>query len=354
MQKTRITSIDALRAVTLLGIIIVHTLNGFGFKYELGFIGLDKFLASFIKLFLSHKCNTIFSLLFGISFYLILRNPSNSTSKFVWRCFLLMIIGIFNKFFYTYDALMWYGLCGICLAPIRYLKPRNIFLVFIFLTLMRLALRPYHIGNLIWGEASMSRYGADFSLTEIISYPSAIIDYLRIVFNAGIFGTLSLFVLGYWFARIGVIDNLKDNVTNKAVFIFWLLYISSFGLFYLFGKNSFLSTFNNYMATFAYSSTIIYLYYHAKSIRSVLEKLEPYGKLGLTNYSMSSICGVLLMGAYGLNLCHKSLFLALIIFLIFYLIQAIFSFYWIKYFRYGPMEYVWRVLTERKFIELKK
>lgn len=354
MQRERITSIDALRALTLLGIIIVHTYNGFGLKYVHIPEGGNYYLAQFIDLFLVHKCNTIFSLLFGISFYLILRNPANTTQKFIWRCFLLVLFGLFNKMFYSYDALMWYGLCGMCLASIRSLKTNQIFLVFLSLLFLSFYLEQFQLGNLFLGEVAENRYGVDKQFLDILRYPYAVKDYLRIALNGGVFGTLALFTLGYWLARKKYIENLERVVSKRVVTVFWCLYILSYCMIYTFGHLKVLTIFNNYMATFAYASIVIFIYYHSKQTRLLLEKLEPYGKLGLTNYSFQGIFGVIFMGSFGLGLCQKSLSVALLVFLSFYILQAVFSYYWLSYFRYGPLEYTWRVLTERKRIILKR
>ena len=354
MQRERITSIDALRAVTLLGIIIVHTFNGFGLKYAHLPEGFDYYLSRFIDTFLVHKCNSIFSILFGVSFYLILRNPANTTRKFIWRCFLLVLFGLFNKLFYTFDALMWYGICGMCLASIRSFKTKYIFGVFLLLLFLSFFLKQFHLGNLLFGEVSFKRYGVDKQFLDIILYPYAVKDYLRLVFNGGIFGTLALFTLGYWLARKGFIENLERVVSKRVVIVFWSLYILSYCLIHTVGYLRILVLFNNYMATFAYATVLIFVYYHSRHSRLFLEKLEPYGKLGLTNYSFQGIVGVILMGSFGLGLCQKSLSFALLVFLSFYALQAVFSYYWLSYFRYGPLEYAWRVLTERKLIDLRK
>lgn len=116
----RINSIDALRGATLLGILLVHVNGGFGYQFDTASFSLyEKGLRGVIYILLSNRCAPIFSMLFGVSFYLILRNPSYNSSKFLWRCILLICIGLFNKLFYTYDALMWYGLWGIMLLPMR-------------------------------------------------------------------------------------------------------------------------------------------------------------------------------------------------------------------------------------------
>ena len=354
MKRERITSIDALRAMTLLGIVIVHCLNGFGCKYVHYHEGLDYYLYRFIDLFLAHKCNTIFSILFGVSFYLILRNPLNTTNKFIWRCFLLTLFGLFNKLIYSYDALMWYGLCGMCLASIRTFKTKYIFWVFLLFLFLSFFLKQFHLGYLLFGEVASNRYGVDKQFWDILSYPYAVKDYLRIVFNGGIFGTLALFTLGYWLARKGFIENLERVVSKRVVAIFWCLYVVSFYMINAMGHLKVLNLFNNYMATFAYATTVIFIYYHSNHSRLFLDKLVPYGKLGLTNYSFQGIAGVILMGTFGLGLCQKTLSFSLLVFLSFYVLQAVFSYYWLSYFRYGPLEYAWRVLTERKKIDFRK
>ena len=357
-KKKRITSIDALRAVTLLGILLVHTRSGFGFNFQGDHSIIDTLVNSVIYITLVHKCNLIFSALFGVSFYLILRNPHNTSGKFVWRCFLLMIIGLFNKLFYTYDALMWYGLWGMCLVAIRQLRNAHIFLLFIFLTFFSIFLRSFSLGDFLFGISESDRYALD-SIWDMIFYPYAVVDYLRIVFNYGIFNTLSFFLLGYWIARVGIIERLDSIVTNKVVIFLWSF--SAFSYFLLFFDHSehsehshFLRLLNNYAMAFSYSATLVYVYYHYGAFNKFLHYLEPYGKLGLTNYSIMGIVGVILMSDFGLGLYKINVSISLIVLLLFYLIQVLFSIIWLNYFRYGPMEYLWRVATERKMIEIKK
>ena len=348
----RITSLDALRAVILLGILLVHSCNYFGYQVpELTSLS-DKVVNRLITGFLSNRCNTIFDILFGVSFYLILRNPQNSSTKFVWRCFLLMLIGLVNKIFYTYDALMWFGVCGMLLVTLRHLKPRYLLMTAIVLFIAKIILARYRFGDLIFGERIIERYTEGASLFQIVSYKYAVIDYLRMVFNGGFFHALSWFIIGYWIAKVGVVENLEKKVTWKFVLLFWSLFIVDSIIILIFGRNRLLFSLNIIFATFAYSSVVIYAYYNCKSIRRVLNKLEPYGKMGLTNYSMQNVLGVILFTT--LHLYQYDLTFIIFIFLLFYVFQAIFSYVWLSYFRYGPIEYIWRVATERRKIELKK
>lgn len=352
IKTNRITSIDALRAVTLLGIIMVHAFDGFGRGVLAPTFDIDKYLNWFIKTFLMSKCNTIFSILFGVSFYLILRNPQNTSTKFVWRCFLLMLIGLVNKFFFTYDALMWYGIFGMMLVPVRYMKPKHIFTLFCLLIMTTMVLQKFKLGNALFGLAGPNRYSGEGSFIDVLTYPYAVQDYARGILNRGIFAPHT-FVLGYWLAIKGYIERLDKVVTIRVVLMFWALYLISFALPDTGMFKPLFRRINIYGATFSYASTVIYLYYNSHPIQSVLRLLEPYGKLGLTNYSMQGIIGVCIIWQFTIGVWTYSLCGVLLIFMGIYILQAIFSYVWLQYFRYGPMEYIWRVATERKRIPFR-
>ncbi len=356
-KNKRITSLDALRAFTLLGILIVHANNGFGLSYSkvcLSFV--DLCCATINGLFLSNKCNTIFAVLFGVSFYLILRNPKNGNGKFVWRCFLLALIGLFNKLFYSYDALMWYGLWGMVLVLFKNLKPKSLIACSVFIQLMDLYLAKLSIGDFLFGTAVVDRYGIDKSFYDVLLYSNAVVDYLRVVLNSGGLGTLAKFLFGYWLAKIGFIESLQERLTKHIFLISWFVFITFLVLDIYLQKNGIYSLriFANYSGSAAYASALIYAYYHCGFCNRVLKLFEPYGKLGLTNYSIGGILGVIVINEFGLGLYKYPLSFIILVFIVFFLLQAIFSYYWLRYFTYGPMEYVWRVATERKKIPLRR
>ena len=353
IKTNRITSIDALRAVTLLGIIMVHAFDGFGHGAITPSSDIDEWLNWFIKTFLMSKSNTIFSLLFGVSFYLILRNPQNTSGKFLWRCFLLMLIGIVNKVFFTYDALMWYGIYGMMLVPVRYMKPKHILKFFCLLFMATVALQRLKIGNTLFGVAEGNRYAGNGTFMDVLTYPYAIQDYARGIFNHGVLAPYALFVLGYWLAVKGYIEKLEQIVTGKVVLICWVFYLVSFALPDTGVLKHFFRRITIYGACFAYATSVIYLYYHSSGVHSVLRLLEPYGKMGLTNYSMQGIIGVCIIWQFTTGVWPYSLWGVVIVFIGVYLLQLVFSCVWLQYFRYGPLEYLWRAATERKIIKLR-
>ena len=323
----RINSIDALRGATLLGILLVHVNGGFGYQFDTASFSLyEKGLRGVIYILLSNRCAPIFSMLFGVSFYLILRNPSYSSSKFLWRCILLVCIGLFNKLFYTYDALMWY-----CI------------------------LSEYQIGSCLFRvDTPMHRYSGAFNLTNILEYPltQSVVDYIRIVCDSGILWTYAYFVFGYYIARSGIIDSLEHysifkNLVLIGIPYFILLVLWSITLYFNIESTvlDWVLKLRSITGALFYAVAFLWLYY---KFPKVFNPLCAYGKCGLTNYSMQSILGVILMAT--LFIPKESGFLTIVItFLIFYILQMALSALWLKYFTNGPMEYVWRSMTNLRF-----
>ena len=81
----------------------------------------------------------------------------------------------------------------------------------------------------------------------------------------------------------------------------------------------------------------------------------PVGQLALTNYLMQSlICAIIFMSyGFGMEARVGPAKLSLIAFAI-YFFQIVFSHIWVKYFRFGPMEWLWRSLTYKKWQPFRK
>jgi uncharacterized protein len=84
-------------------------------------------------------------------------------------------------------------------------------------------------------------------------------------------------------------------------------------------------------------------------MQKTLSWLAPYGRMALTNYVFQSLIGTFLFFNWGLGYMGqlRNIELLLIAFLIIGA-QMIISFYWMKKFKYGPIEWLWRSLTYLK------
>lgn len=72
----------------------------------------------------------------------------------------------------------------------------------------------------------------------------------------------------------------------------------------------------------------------------------PYGRMSLTNYILQSIVGVTLFYGFGLGLYrYTGATLCLLIALGIFMLQLLFSRWWLSRHRQGPLEWVWKKLT---------
>ena len=77
--------------------------------------------------------------------------------------------------------------------------------------------------------------------------------------------------------------------------------------------------------------------------------LRAIGQMAFTNYLMQSVMGTLFFNGYGLGYFGELEFYQLYIVVAeIWLIQIVFSVFWLNYFHFGPLEWLWRSLTYGK------
>jgi len=104
----------------------------------------------------------------------------------------------------------------------------------------------------------------------------------------------------------------------------------------------------------AYTS-VVCLRWITKEGNSRLKFLAPMGRMALTNYLMQTIIGITLYYGVGFGLggnIGPAYFIP--IGLGVYALQIAYSNWWLKYFNYGPVEWIWRQLTYGKRLPMKK
>lgn len=114
-------------------------------------------------------------------------------------------------------------------------------------------------------------------------------------------------------------------------------------------------TYANLGMLVVYISGFTLLYYKTRSGRKVLGKLAPVGRMSVTNYMAQSVIGVTLFYGFGLNLAVTATYLqCILVGLCVCVIQIAYSNWWIKRYYYGPVEWIWRILTWFKPVPLKR
>lgn len=109
-----------------------------------------------------------------------------------------------------------------------------------------------------------------------------------------------------------------------------------------------------YPLGFAYVSAICLLYLHGREWRLWRCLVAP-GRMALTNYVGQSVWGMVLFYGIGFGLgagigLTGTESIAFYVFLV----QIAFSALWLSYFRFGPLEWGWRMLTYGKWLKIRK
>jgi uncharacterized protein len=97
------------------------------------------------------------------------------------------------------------------------------------------------------------------------------------------------------------------------------------------------------------------LLYQKKSAKRILSVLAPFGRMALTNYLMQTVICCFVYMSYGLGLyaTEGPVAFTLVGFGIL-LFQIIFSHLWLSKFQFGPMEWLWRSITYKRWQPIKK
>lgn len=136
--KERYVILDALRGMALFGICIANypefSLYSFLSKdvtSAMPTAGIDTAVKYLLYIFVDGKFYTIFSLLFGIGFSIILsnatRNDRNNLNVFYRRMAVLTLIGLFHLFFiWAGDILLLYAILGFALTLFRNMPDKKL------------------------------------------------------------------------------------------------------------------------------------------------------------------------------------------------------------------------------------
>jgi uncharacterized protein len=95
----------------------------------------------------------------------------------------------------------------------------------------------------------------------------------------------------------------------------------------------------------AHVSAIVLLY-KSKYLQTLFRRLEAVGQMALTNYIMQSVICTLFFFGYGLNYFGELQYYQIyFVVMAVWIVQLITSPLWLRYFLFGPLEWVWRSLT---------
>ena len=212
LAADRITSLDLIRGVAVLGILLMNAVSfkhGFAPYFNLSAGGsemwLDWAVGIFGEIFIDQKFMGLFSLLFGAGIMLFIERAETRAARHVllnlWRNVLLLGIGILHMMLWDGDILVSYALSAFFLVALRKLSPRLLIAVgaLVFLLSVPNALLMQYLAN----TADVSLAGI-WESGDISAQPNGVVEWLLI---AGFFArALGLILMGAGLYRLGFMN----------------------------------------------------------------------------------------------------------------------------------------------------
>ncbi len=389
----RIAVVDVLRAYSLFGIIVTHSVTGFLAGPQPGpdfmlFTPLDRGVAQAEHLLTFGKFYTIFSFLFGLSFAIQLNNATQKgvpfAGRFTWRLMVLALIALAHGVFFTGDILIVYVILGLLLIPFRKLKTRTLLIISLILVLnipgllmgSLLLAAPPPTPEQIQANAEMMQNFAQIGVRQFevkqsgnlaelayVNYSTGFMTKSFFMFFTGrLWITFGLFLLGMCAGRLEI---FRDSDANRRFFRRLLLpagvvaavttviaFVRPAG-FQVQSVTDLLTSFSftlQQLSLSAFYVAAVALLYWRSPTRGLLPSLAPAGRMGLTTYLGQTVFGVVMFYGIGFGLLGKvGAAVAVGAAILFFVLQILLAQLWMKRFNLGPVEWLWRSLTQLKW-----
>ncbi len=310
-KAVRITEVDVLRGFALFGITLVNTVGITGMPTSGSADGLGHWV---YQTLLHQRFFPIFSFLFGLSFGLFLDAVKGRTHS--PRLVMLARLGF----------LMPFG------ALHRLLQPREVLLTYAV------------VGIVVLLPASLPGWRIVLALGTVATAAAALVAMGSMLIPG-------LFLVGLGAARYGS-ENLLSLPTSRLRVVLATASTSAVALNVLqisTGTDSGARppTFAGLATAATYVTAIVLLL--RSRIRPALCKLAPIGRMALTGYIAATL--LILAADQVLHLESESNYgMAFALGAGVFVIEMAFSLLWLRYARYGPLEWAWRCLTWWKVV----
>lgn len=391
--KKRINSIDALRGFALIGIMLLHCMERFDLTLapvvESPFWqAIDTAVYDSLYFLFSGKSYAMFSLLFGLSFFMQMESQAakgvDFRGRFLWRLALLFLFGYINGLVYMGEFFMVYAVLGVFLIPLYKVPTRWLLVLCVLLFLQIPAVISFvsllsdnvaneptaaaaYMDRLFERAADVFINGSLMDVLSFNTFDGQSAKCLWVFNNFRYLQLLGLFIAGMLIGRQGIHKSVEKMVKYSHLFLpyclaFWAVFYAVAFLLPVWGVDGFalrvgqtlFKTYGNLGQMMVYFCGFTLLYYRYKG-QKVLDRIAPVGRMSVTNYMAQSIVGVSLFYGFGGNFAVEFNYLqSFLLGAAFCVIQIAYSNWWIKRFYYGPMEWLWRSLTWFQVVPLSR
>jgi uncharacterized protein len=389
-SKDRIEMVDALRGFALAGVCLAN-LAIFSFYYYLSneqksnlpFSLANSIISYVIYFFVDWKFWTLFSLMFGFgaSIFISRANELHKNGKALYarRLSILLILGLIHSvFFWNGDILVDYALAGFVLLMFSNKKGVSLvvwgILLAAFISLAVKILQFKFQPDVLelfdkLDTLTMNAYSSN-SYCKLINANLTYLKLFRLYVWFPLIAALGRFMIGYWIGQTGRIYHI-ENYTDFFKRVMRICAWIGFPIMFIATATQILLDFGvlppksdwkliNYVMLIGslavgifYAIKFAFLYQN-NNWRKRLSVFKELGRMALTNYLMQTVINIVIFYGIGFGLAGKIgpsiyiLWFALLITL-----QIFFSKWWLSKYNFGPVEWLWRSLTYKKWQTMK-
>lgn len=365
-RAERITSLDTIRGVAILGILPMNAL-AFGLdqaayvNVSADGIGqpLDWVIGVLTMVFIDQKMMALFSLLFGVGVVIFADRAAAKGRRVVWlslwRFTLLFAVGMAHAALWFGDILALYAMCAPVVLVLRRLPARLLAAVGATLALAGTVSAPFFQSAVGSDRVEIGKLW--FAGTDTMG-PSAETWFLV---NAG-GRALGLMLIGVALYRLGIVQGERDDASYRRL-AQWGLGVGTA----VTAMGSVWHIATGWSAEYAITGTIptglgtipMALGYMAvlilwnRSGSRHLERFRNAGRMALTNYLTQTLIGLATLGWLldGVDLTRTMIAVWIVGV---WALQLWWSSWWLERFRYGPFEWAWRCGTYRSRQPLRR
>ncbi len=388
----RIVSLDVLRGVAILGILVMN-IQSFS-MVEAAYLnptvygnltGLNRLVWTLSHLFADLKFISIFSMLFGAGIVLfsgrIVAAGRSPVGLHYRRVFWLLVIGLAHGFFLWYgDILTAYALIALVAFLFRKLKPLP--LLIIGLAVLSVSSLLYFLGGIsmqfappeAWeGFSYFWQPTADSVASELAAYrgswieqmshrgPSMIASLTIVFWMNFVWRVGGLMLVGMALFKWGVLSAERSRRfyailaavgLAAGVPLIWIGVVRRFAdgwsIEYSFFNGGQYNYWGSLFVAFAFVGLVM-LWAKADALGGLKRSFAAAGRMAFTNYLMQTVICTAIFYGHGLGRFGsvERTGQILIVFGV-WIFQLWFSTVWLARFRFGPVEWLWRTLTYLK------
>ena len=357
VQSTeRVFEIDVLRGWALFGVLMAYTLWNLGGPAESNLGRVDQTLNVALSILIDTKAYTVFAFLFGLGFSIQLNRAATRGVNFVRlyarRLLALLLIGLVHAVLLRNgDILVPYAVTGFLLLVFRNASNKTI-LVASIVTLIYPSL-----ARIVWELTGTFPQRPD---TTGMGHFAGNLAWLRYWYSTAIVywpGVLPMFLFGLYIGR----RRLFENLDSRRKSIKWALIVGLVSAVLFMAANFMLLTgvselSNGHrlvgsvfyklhswgLATFYCSSILLLL--RRNFWRRLFRPIGAVGRMALTNYLLQALLIVPVCTAFNLY-DRVTPTIGVTMAAVVWSLQVPTSVWWLKHFRFGPAEWLWRSLT---------